>query len=55
LSLSTSGSGLERDSVANVSQILSVDKSALTEFVGLLPETLISQIEDGLKQMLGLA
>jgi mRNA interferase MazF len=53
--LPSSASGLERDSVANVSQILSVDKSALTEFVGLLPEPLFSQIENGLRQMLGFA
>lgn len=47
-------SGLDRDSVANVSQILSVDKSALTDFVGALPDHLVYQIEDGLRTILDL-
>ena len=47
-------SGLDRDSVANISQILSIDKSALTDFVGLLPDHLVYQIEDGLRTILDL-
>ncbi len=47
-------SGLDRDSVANVSQVLSIDKSALTDFIGLLPDYLIYQIEDGLRTILDL-
>ncbi len=48
-------SGLPRDSVANVAQVLTVDKTLLTDFVGTLPKTLLQQIEAGLKLVLELA
>lgn len=41
-------SGLPKDSVANVSQIVTVDKSFLTERVGVLPPSMMEQIEKGL-------
>jgi len=47
-------SGLNRDSVANVSQLITVDKSLLTEFISALPETLIGKIEEGMRLVLGL-
>ena len=47
-------SGLPRDSVANVSQVVTLDKSFLTERVGTLPEFLMERIEDGLRLVLGL-
>lgn len=47
-------SGLNRDSVANVSQLITVDKSLLTEFISALPETLIGKIEEGTRLVLGL-
>jgi mRNA interferase MazF len=47
-------SGLPRDSVANVTQLLTVDKSLLTDFVGSLPDSLVRQIEAGLKLVLEL-
>jgi mRNA interferase MazF len=40
--------GLSKDSVANVSQIITVDKSFLTEKIGDLPTYLLEQIEVGL-------
>lgn len=41
-------SGLDRDSVANVSQLITVDKTLLTDFVATLPDTLIDKIENGM-------
>ena len=46
--------GLSRDSVANVSQVITVDRSALTERVGRLPRSLMEQVEDGLRLALAL-
>ncbi len=46
--------GLERDSVANISQIISADKSALTEFIGEVPFNLLERIEVGLRNILDL-
>src|SRR2546425_8100681 len=42
-------SGLPRDSVANVSQIVTLDKTFLVERCARLPEEMIQQIEDGLR------
>jgi len=47
-------SGLPRDSVINVSQILTVDKSFLTEQVSVLRGDVIAKVDAGLKLMLGL-
>lgn len=47
-------SGLHRDSVANVSQVLTVDKSLLTDFVAALPQVLLSEIEEGLRLVMEL-
>jgi mRNA interferase MazF len=46
--------GLPKDSVANVSQIVTVDKSFLTERIGVLPPNMIEQIEKGLRLVLHL-
>jgi mRNA interferase MazF len=47
-------SGLERDSVANVSQILTIDKTLLTEYVATLPISLMDEIDEGLRLVLDL-
>lgn len=47
-------SGLPRDSVVNVSQILTIDKTALIERVGVLSSRLMEQVEEGLRLVLGL-
>lgn len=47
-------SGLPQDSVANVSQIVTIDKSFLMERCKRLPEALIRQIDAGLGLALGL-
>lgn len=46
--------GLPRDSVANISQVVTVDKRFLTERVGLLPPKLVEQVEKGLRLVLQL-
>ena len=47
-------SGLSKDSVINVSQIITVDKSLLTEKIGELNQKLINKLEEGLKLVLSL-
>ena len=46
--------GLVKDSVANVSQVITIDRSFLTERVGALPPHLLEQVEDGLRLALSL-
>lgn len=46
--------GLSKDSIANVSQVLTVDKSFLTEKFGDLPIYLLEQVEAGLRLVMGL-
>ena len=45
---------LPKDSVANVSQVTTIDKSLLTERVGVLTPDLLEQIEDGLRLVMAL-
>ena len=47
-------SGLPKDSIANVSQLVTVDKSFLTERIGQLPVVLLQEVEKGLKLVLDL-
>jgi mRNA interferase MazF len=47
-------SRLPRDSVINVSQLLTVDKSFLTERVSLLRTEIIASVDAGVKLVLGL-
>ena len=47
--------GLPRDSVANVSQVITLDRSFLTERVGRLPVDLLEEILDGIELVLGRA
>jgi mRNA interferase MazF len=46
--------GLARDSVVNVSQILTVDRSYLTEHAGTLPPRLQRSVDEGLRTALQL-
>ena len=46
--------GLAKDSVANVSQVITTDKSFLTEYVGSLPQYLLEQVENGLRLVMSL-
>jgi len=46
-------SGLDRDSVANVSQIVTVDRSDLTTQIGRLPPRLLGLVFSGIDTALG--
>jgi mRNA interferase MazF len=48
------GTGLSRPSVVNVSQIVTVDRTALTERLGRLNAELLRQVENGLRLALSL-
>ena len=47
-------SGLPRDSVANVSQVITATKSFLTGCVGSVPPKLMQQIDNGLRLVMSL-
>jgi mRNA interferase MazF len=47
-------SGLRRDSVANASQIATIDQSDLEELVGFLPRDLMEEVEAGIRWFIGL-
>ena len=47
-------SGLSQDSVINVSQILAVDRSLLTQRVGFVSPAVLQQVEAGLRLLLAL-
>ncbi len=51
--LSKMATGLERDSVVNVSQIYTIDKSLLTDYVKTLAPKNIGKVESGIKLVLG--
>jgi mRNA interferase MazF len=50
--LQSSDTGLPKDSVANVSQVLTVDKSFLTERVNQVSERVLLQVSEGLRLVL---
>ena len=52
--VSTSESGLSRDSVINVSQLLTLDKLLLTEYIGQLSMPTLLTVEFGLRLVLNL-
>jgi mRNA interferase MazF len=52
--LSVADSGLPRDSVANVSQVLTADRGLLTERVRSLRPELIDRVDEGLRLALAL-
>jgi mRNA interferase MazF len=43
------------DSVVNVTQIATIDRAALEERIGALPDWLLNQVDTGLQRALGLA
>jgi mRNA interferase MazF len=47
-------SGLPKDSVANVSQVVTLDKEFLTEPAGRVRGSLLSNVDSGLRLVLGL-
>lgn len=46
--------GLQRDSVVNVTQVATIDRGALEERLGALPDWLLAQVDAGLVRALGL-
>jgi mRNA interferase MazF len=46
------GLGLSRDSVANISQIFTIDKTFLVERIGSLPDYLQKEVDEGLRTVL---
>ena len=52
--LPTRNSGLPRDSVANVTQIVTLDEAYLSERTGRLPPKLMAHVDAGLKLVLDL-
>ena len=45
---------LSDDSIANVSQVLTVDRPLLTEVVSKLPDRIMDTIDDGLRLVMNL-
>jgi len=52
--VSARDTGLPRDSVVNVSQVLTLDKGRLRERIGYLAGGRLSEVEAGLRRVLGL-
>ncbi|MCB1043659.1 MAG: type II toxin-antitoxin system PemK/MazF family toxin [Acidobacteria bacterium] len=52
--LSKTASGLKRPSVVNVTQLLAIDRSLLTERVGRIPVSSMNLVTDGLRLVLAL-
>jgi len=52
--VSASQSSLPRDSVINVSQVITIDKTFLTDFVSTLSAKTMNQVEEGVKLALSL-
>ena len=50
--ISKSDSGLSKPSVINISQVVTVDKSILTERVNMLPGKVLARVDEGLKLVL---
>lgn len=54
VSLPKGKSGLPKNSVANVSQISTLNKEALTEFIGSVDRLIMQQVEEGIKLLLNI-
>ena len=52
--LPTKGTGLTKVFVVNVSQIITVDKTFLTERIGRLTPRLLAEVDDGLRLVLSI-
>ena len=51
--LDADATGLPKDSVANVSQLVTLDRRLLTEYVGALPARTVALVLDGIDLVLG--
>ena len=52
--LRAKSTGLPRDSVANVTQIVTLDEGCLSRRVGQIPPRLMARVDDGLRRVLAL-
>ncbi|MDA8282901.1 MAG: type II toxin-antitoxin system PemK/MazF family toxin [Actinomycetota bacterium] len=52
--LPAAASGLPRDSVVNVTALVTLDKTDLTDRVGAVPASLMSEVKRGLRRVLAL-
>lgn len=52
--LSPRNAGLDRPSVVNVSQLVTLDRTRLTRHLGNLPRSKMSELDDGLRLVLAL-
>ena len=52
--LPSKAAGLSKDSVVNISQVITIDKSFLAEKVGKVQSYLLEQVEDGIRLVMGL-
>jgi mRNA interferase MazF len=52
--LPVKGTGLQKVSVANVSQIITVDKTFLTKRIGRLAPRLLAEVDEGLRLVLSI-
>jgi mRNA interferase MazF len=52
--LSKKMAGLPKDSVANVSQVVTIDRYFLADYSGSLPASIMQRIDDGLRLVLSL-
>lgn len=52
VSLPKAKSGLSKDSVANVSQLTTLDKDSLTEAIGVLDRLIMHQVDEGIRLVL---
>lgn len=53
VALGRRGTGLNRSSVVNVSQFVTLDKRFLTDRVGKVSNSILTQVEEGLRLVLG--
>lgn len=53
VALGRRGTGLNRSSVINVSQVVTLDKRSLTDRVGKVSGSILTQVEEGLRLVLG--
>jgi mRNA interferase MazF len=54
VSITARASRLSVDSVVNVSQVITIDKNLLTEFISIIPNKKMKKIEEGLRLVLSL-
>ena len=53
VALSAVETGLDRDSVANISQIITLDRKQLEQFAAQVPDNKLAKILDGVSRLIG--